>query len=160
MKVWNIEKWRLAFVLFALSLAGLIVHGEPQQSALTFQPGIVTTIAGSGVTGSSGDGGVATSAKVSAGMKGVAVDASGDVFFIDNVNFTVRVVYGGGSVAAQLITAENPTVTTPVIGNIYVIAGVEGSSGTPANGKLASGQKLSTSNGGALCLDAAGDIYY
>jgi regulation of enolase protein 1 (concanavalin A-like superfamily) len=159
MKSWKIENRSLL-----LALLSLFLIGSPSpliaQSVLTFQPGIITTIAGSGVSGDTGDGGPALGATVTSGIKGVAVDASDDVFFTDNVSFTVRVVYGGGSVAASLITAENPTVTSPVVGNIYVIAGIEGSSGTPSEGVRASSTKISTSNGGALCLDGAGDVFY
>ena len=99
--------------LFAVCAFGLTTQVAAQQpvvgsteSALTFQPSVITTIAGAGTIPSltaTGDGGPATSANVTAGMKGIAVDASDDVFFIDNVSFSVRVVYEGGATAAALI---------------------------------------------------------
>jgi DNA-binding beta-propeller fold protein YncE len=44
--------------------------------------GIVTTVAGKGIQGFSGDGGPATSAKLNY-PQGIAVDASGNLFFAD-----------------------------------------------------------------------------
>ncbi len=69
-----------------------------------------------------------------------------------------RVVYEGGSTAAHLIAAENPSVTSPVTGDIYVIAGKENQCGTPVGNSLATNVKLTTNTGG-LGIDAAGDIY-
>src|SRR3989344_5151127 len=53
------------------------------------QSGIITTIAGNGVSGFSGDGGQATAAKMSF-PRGVAVDSSGNVYFTDTGNNRVR----------------------------------------------------------------------
>lgn len=157
MNLFRIGKWCLLVVFFVYCMTSSLMLGMAQ-SALTFQPGTITTIAGSGISGYSGDGGVATSAAVTSNIKGIAADSAGDVFFVDGTNNTIRVVYEGGAVAAKLISAENPTVTSPVIGNIYVIAGQENTSGTPTNGMLATSVKLTT-NTGALGLDAAGDLY-
>jgi regulation of enolase protein 1 (concanavalin A-like superfamily) len=46
-----------------------------------------------------------------------------------------------------------------VVGNISIVAGIENSSGTPTANRLATTQKIGGSNGGALALDSAGDIY-
>jgi hypothetical protein len=119
---------------------------------------LINTIAGNGTVGNIGDGTPATTAELSIGIRNLAVDASGDVFFIDDTNATARVVYEGGATAAALITAENPTVTAPVVGNIYLIAGVEGSTGVPTSGALASSVHLTP--GSTMTLDAAGDLYY
>lgn len=159
------NKWRCAvkMLLFGVFLMGLVTNGVAQQfgtprAALTFQPAIMTTIAGTGLSGYYGDEGAATDAEVSSNIKGIVADSSGDVFFIDGTYCTVRVVYEGGSTAAELITSENPNVAAPVTGDIYVIAGIENHCGTPANNNLASGVKLTT-NTGALGIDVAGDIY-
>ena len=53
--------------------------------------GIITTLAGTGSAGYSGDGGPATSAKLSS-PQGVAVDASGNVFITDGGNSVIRAV--------------------------------------------------------------------
>lgn len=121
--------------------------------------GIITTLAGTGTSGYTGDGGPASAAEVTTGIRSIAADAAGDVFFSDITSATVRVVYEGGTIAASLITAENPTVTTPVVGNIYVLVGAEGVAGTPTNGQLGTAARLNIS-AGIVALDAAGDVFF
>ena len=53
--------------------------------------GIITTIAGTGMWGSSGDGGAATSAQL-AYPWGVSVDISGNVYIADGNNHKIRMV--------------------------------------------------------------------
>ena len=55
--------------------------------------GIITTFAGTGAYGSSGDGGAATSAQLGT-PNGVAVDISGNVYIADMDNYEIRVVTG------------------------------------------------------------------
>lgn len=55
------------------------------------QDGIITTIAGTGNAGSSGDGGPAISALLYYPCS-VAVDASGNVYIADRVNNKIRMV--------------------------------------------------------------------
>jgi sugar lactone lactonase YvrE len=62
--------------------------------------GIITTVAGSGPTGFgngsySGDGGPATNARLNT-PTGVAVDANGNLFILDSVNFRIRKVDTSG----------------------------------------------------------------
>ncbi|HEY6342781.1 MAG TPA: NHL repeat-containing protein [Bryobacteraceae bacterium] len=52
--------------------------------------GIITTIAGNGVAGYSGDGGPATGASFSTATAGIAVDGSGTVYVTDVFNSVVR----------------------------------------------------------------------
>ncbi len=60
--------------------------------------GTITTIAGSGVAGFSGDGGPATSANLNY-PQGVAVDAQGNVYIADTSNYRVRKVSPGGTIS-------------------------------------------------------------
>jgi trimeric autotransporter adhesin len=55
---------------------------------------VISTVAGDGVAGYSGDGGPATSARLN-GPRGLAVDASGNLFISDTDNDVVRKVNGG-----------------------------------------------------------------
>ena len=61
-------------------------------------PGIITTLAGNGLPGYSGDGGFAASAQLNLGivsedlLSGVAVDASGDVYVADSGNNAIRLL--------------------------------------------------------------------
>jgi trimeric autotransporter adhesin len=56
--------------------------------------GIITTVAGNGNIGFSGDGGPATSATLD-GPSGVAVDSAGNLFIADSLNHRIREVSGG-----------------------------------------------------------------
>jgi DNA-binding beta-propeller fold protein YncE len=58
---------------------------------ITASTGKISTLAGSGTAGYSGDGGPATSAKLS-GPWGVAVDAAGNVYIADTGNSAIRMV--------------------------------------------------------------------
>ena len=53
--------------------------------------GVITTVAGNGICGYSGDGGAATGAELNA-PTGVAVDAAGDIFIADSGNNVIREV--------------------------------------------------------------------
>ena len=103
--------------------------------------GIITTVAGSGATaydpgGYAGDGGPATSALLNLPM-GVAVDANGNLFISDTLNFRIRKVRPDG-------------VITTVAGN-----GVEGFSGDGGAATNASLGRIS----GCPAVDGAGNIY-
>ena len=76
--------------------------------------GLITTVAGNGVEGFSGDGGAATNAWLNQ-PDGVAVDASGDLFIADSENNRVRKV----TVSGPVLTVANPGQTNA--GNYQVI---------------------------------------
>jgi len=69
---------------------------------VTAATGIISTIAGNGTPGFSGDGGPATNAQISQ-ARGLASDSSGNVFIADYENCVVREVSGGmiNTVAGQ-----------------------------------------------------------
>jgi sugar lactone lactonase YvrE len=96
--------------------------------------GIITTIAGSGIEGYSGDGATATAAQLDT-PTGVAVDASGNVYIADSHNHRIRKVSGG-------------TITT--------IAGT----GTPGfSGDTAAAPAAQLSLPSAVAVDAGGNVY-
>ena len=70
--------------------------------------GIITTVAGNGTLGYSGDGGRATDAALN-NPHGVAVDAGGNIYISDTNNFVVRKVDQAGVITTF---AGNGTVTT------------------------------------------------
>src|SRR5271157_3160449 len=96
--------------------------------------GTITTVAGSGIWGFSGDGGPATSASLY-GPWGVAADSAGNLYIADWQNNRIRKVTGG-------------TITT-VAGN-----GVFASSG---DGGSATGASLGNPQG--VAVDSAGNLY-
>ncbi len=81
---------------------------------------IISTVAGNGTAGHSGDGGVATSAELN-GPSGVALDSAGDVFIADFTNCRIRAV--GGDVA--LSGFINPRYV--VVGVVYAPPGASSS---------------------------------
>ena len=98
---------------------------------------IITTVAGSGTAGYSGDGGLATGAQFNNPIS-VAFDASGNLFISDFYNHRIRKVAVGTGI-----------VTT--------IAGT-GTGGFSGDGTLATNAQIN--NPGDLCLDISGNIYF
>jgi hypothetical protein len=72
--------------------------------------GTITTIAGIGTSGYSGDGGMATDAKINAPF-GITIDATGNLYFADGGNNVVRKINTSG-------------IITTVVGNGYGAAGL------------------------------------
>jgi sugar lactone lactonase YvrE len=105
---------------------------------VTASTGIITTVAGKGTAGYSGDGGAATSAELYFRWHGrVALDASGNIYIVDNYNCLIRKV-----------TASTGIITT-VVGN--------GTCGYSGDGGAALSAQLAYPT--ALALDASGNLY-
>jgi streptogramin lyase len=64
---------------------------------LDVKTGLVTTVAGNGINGYSGDGGPATAAQLS-GVSDVAVDGAGNLFIVDWYNSCIRRIDGASGV--------------------------------------------------------------
>jgi len=97
--------------------------------------GNISTFAGTGVGGYSGDGGAATSAQIQSPL-GIAIDASGNLYIADNNNHRIRKVDTGG--------------------NISTVAG-NGSGGFSGDGGAATSAQLNFPTG--VAVDASGNIY-
>ena len=95
----------------------------------------INPFAGNGTAGSSGNGGAATSAELSA-PNGVAFDAAGDMFIADSANNEIREVNTNGVIS------------------IYAGTGTAGSTG---DGGQATSAKLYTPM--AIAFNAAGDLF-
>ncbi len=81
--------------LAVLALHGAILGQTYTLSAVAGSPSIITTVAGTGVAGYSGDGGPATSAQMSY-PTGLAVDGSGNLYIADYRNHRIRKVSPSG----------------------------------------------------------------
>ncbi len=99
------------------------------------QSGIITTVAGNGTTGFSGDGGSATSAQLS-DIFGVAIDSAGNLYVADQGNFRIRKV--------------------TVAGVISTVAG-NGTMGFSGDGGPATAAQLNAAGG--VAVDLAGNLY-
>ncbi len=153
--------------------------------------GIITTIAGTGVMGFSGDGGPASSAQISMAYR-LAVDESGNLFFPDYLNNRIRKISntgiittiagngvsgnsGDGGPAIAASTDPPYAITVDVLGNVYfsnyfthyirkisttgiitTIAGT-GTSGFSGNGGPAISAQLNNPEG--LKADACGNLF-
>jgi hypothetical protein len=98
--------------------------------------GTITTVAGNGTAGYSGDGGPATAAQLNA-PHGIAIDSSGNLVIADQTNECVRKV-----------NATTGTITT-VAGN--------GTAGYSGNGGPATAAQLHTP--AAVAVDSSGNTY-
>jgi sugar lactone lactonase YvrE len=112
--------------------------GNQRVRMVSAATGIITTIAGTGVHGYSGDGGPATSAELY-NPESLAVDSAGNVYIAEEANNVIRKVTAG----------------TGIISTIAGTAGFQGSFG--GDGGLATKAHFNDPNG--VALDSAGDVY-
>src|SRR5437660_1455334 len=103
-------------------------------------PGTITTIAGTGQLGFSGDGGPATQARLNHPI-GVVVDAAGNIFFADGFNNRVRKVSPSGIITT--VAGSGPTG--------------RGNGGFSGDGGMATRARLNFPM--ALTLDGVGNLF-
>lgn len=86
-----------------------------------FLSGIITTIAGAGLRGYSGDGGIAANARLN-GPSALAVNAAGSVWVADTLNNAVRLVqFTGGGTTVSAVTNGASNLSGPVAGGEVVV---------------------------------------
>jgi uncharacterized protein (TIGR03437 family) len=123
-----------AYAMAADNMGNVFVAGGYRVRKVSVT-GIVTTIAGNGTAGFSGDGGPATSAQIS-GVDGLVADLSGNLYLADTNNLRVRKVAPDGSI-------------TTVVGS--------GQWGCPNDGDAAASAPLLGPTG--LAMDRSGNLY-
>ncbi len=130
--------------------------------------GVITRAAGTGAEGSSGDGGLGTSAKLNSPW-GLATDPAGDVYIADLGNNKIRMLSAGGMISTvagtgstsyngdgQAATAANlggpAAVAVDVAGNLYIA-----DSGNNLIRKVAVGTQLLSNIAGTRAAQFSGD---
>ena len=104
--------------------------------------GIISTIAGTGVAGYSGDGGPSTAAQIQNSVA-ICVDASGNVFFSDQPS---ALTFGGGAYI-RVINAATGIINT-----------MGGTGGYPANGDGGLVSAACLGNIYGMCFDHSGNL--
>ncbi len=99
--------------------------------------GIITTVAGTGISGYSGDGGPATAAQINL-PDGIAADSAGNIFISDSGNSRIR----------KILAAS---------GIIMTVAGTGEYDGNLGDGGPATAAQLSTPYG--IAVDSAGNLF-
>jgi hypothetical protein len=99
--------------------------------------GTITTVAGNGTAGYTGDSGVATSAELNQ-PAGIAVDSVGNIYISDSANHRIRKVAVSGG------------VITTIVGN--------GTSGSSGDGSAGTSAEIETVVG--IAVDSAGSVYF
>jgi len=108
-----------------------------QVKKITAATGIITTVAGNGASGYTGDGGAATAATFNS-LGGICIDAAGNLYLIDEGNNCIRKV-------------------TAATGIVSTIAGST-TLGYTGDGGLAASATLD--NPLVICVTAAGDLFF
>ncbi len=131
------------------STGNLYVADSGARIRKVFASGIITTIAGSGVRGYAGDGGIATSATLN-GAAGIAVDSKGDIFIADAANNAVReLVFTGSGLSISAVTNGASNQAGAIApGEVLVIYGSNIGAASLTTYQLTSGGALSTSLAG------------
>lgn len=123
---------------FSVAVAGsnIYIADQANNRIRLVSNGNISTFAGTGTSGSSGDGAAATKANM-ANPTGVATDSAGNVYLSDTVNAEVRKVVSSG--------------------NINQFAGTAGAPGFFGDGAAANLAEVSQPSG--LAVDLAGNVY-
>jgi sugar lactone lactonase YvrE len=123
----------------ALDAAGNIYFSDTYCERIykiTISTGIMSLVAGNGISGSNGDGGLATSAQLYNSI-GIALDTSGNIYIADNGNYKIR-----------MVNAKTGIIST--------IAGTS-KSGFSGDGGPATAAELSKPGG--VAVDDSGNVY-
>jgi uncharacterized protein (TIGR03437 family) len=123
-----------------LDAAGNLYIRERARVRKVTPAGIISTVAGNGTNGDSGDGGLATSAQLGVGPQkaGLATDSAGNLYIADSNNYRVRKVDTSGKI-------------TTVAGNGQLGLGSNGDGGQATNAALCSPT--------GVAVDRAGNLY-
>ncbi len=98
------------FIMCFIMLAGLAAFAGDST------PGVISTVAGNGIQGSSGDGGPATLAQLDR-VGAIAVDTAGNLYIAES--HAIRKVSPDGVISTVRAGLRNPAVAVDTAGNLY-----------------------------------------
>ena len=162
------------------NVVAVLLYGIGLGPQVSVQPGMITTVAGTGSFGYWGDGGVATQAAME-NPQSVAVDPLGNLFIMDSINEAVREVNAAGIISTipntggwfsspvglALDAARNIYVADSDNNKVFEINGLTGNvavlagGGNPAGGLGDGGPATSANLSGPsdVAVDAAGNVF-
>ena len=137
--------------------------------------GNISTVAGTGVAGFSGDGGPANKATL-AQPYALAVDTAGDVFVSDLGNTNIREITTDGNIHTVVSNVSADSIAVDAAGSLYfsdpvtntikkilsngtqfAIAGIPGNPGFSGDGGVATSAQLNQPHG--VAVDGSGNVY-
>lgn len=146
MKRFHLPADALKFIYSGFAMMAGIAAAAPYGTAQTPPvaiPYTITNVAGNGSGGSTGNGGLATSASISSDLRAIAVDGQGNFYFTDSGNSEIRKV-----------NVQTGIITLVAGGNSACTAGIDkAGDGCPA----ATATTLKEPRG--VAVDKAGNIY-
>ena len=140
----------------AIDSAGRMYIADTQNNRVRMiANGVITTVAGTGSLGFSGDNGPATSAQLATPVA-VAVDPAGNLYIADINNFRIRKVSGGIITTVAGTAGSTPCgVAADSAGNVYVSDCVHSRLLKVSNGNATT----LPAYGSGLTVDSAGNLY-
>ena len=138
----------------AIDSAGRMYIADTQNNRVRMiSNGVITTVAGTGISGFSGDNGQATNAQLATPVA-VAVDPAGNLYIADINNYRIRKVSGGVITTVPGTVGFTPCgVAADSAGNVYV-------SDCSRLVKVSNGNATTLpASGSALAIDTAGNLY-
>jgi uncharacterized protein (TIGR03437 family) len=140
----------------AIDSAGRMYIADTQNNCVRMiSNGVITTVAGTGFRGFSGDNGPATSAQLATPVA-VAVDPAGNLYIADVNNFRIRKVSGGIITTVAGTAGYTPCiVAVDSTGNVYMSDCLYSQLLKIANGNVTT----LPAYGSGLAVDTAGSLY-
>lgn len=156
------SKSTLFRVLTVLWVSALLLGYAPGRTSAAVPKDIISTIVGTGVYGSSGDGGPATAAQLSHPYK-VALDGAGNLYTYVEINGAIRKVNAAGTITTVPLPAEIAeinTFTADSAGNLYFVTWFGAVYKLDPAGQATYLAGVEVLDYASIAVDSAGNVYF